>query len=81
MAGISEQGQRVRQHATYRFGQGASFVGDLLADSEISFGIQNLLDRSPPILASTSPSSTGYSTYGDPRLRRYTVSFRKNFGN
>ena len=66
--------------ATYRFDAASPFAGGMLANSEISFGIQNLFDKSPPILASTSPVSSGYSTYGDPRLRRYSISFRKNFG-
>jgi hypothetical protein len=34
----------------------------------------------PPILASTNPAAAGYSTYGDPRLRRYSISLRKSFG-
>ncbi len=67
--------------ATYRFDTATSFAGGLLANSEISFGIQNLFDKSPPILASTDPTSAGYSTYGDPRLRRYSLSIRKSFGN
>ncbi len=58
--------------ATYRFGDAGT--------SEISFGIQNLLDTSPPIVATTSAGSEGYSTYGDPRLRRFSISFRKAFG-
>ncbi len=66
-------------HVNYRFDEAARFAGGLLANTELSFGIQNLLDTSPPILASTSSTSAGYSTYGDPRLRRYTISLRKSF--
>jgi outer membrane receptor protein involved in Fe transport len=65
---------------TYQFASGQGFLGGLLADAEISCGIQNIFDKSPPILASTSPIAAGYSTYGDPRLRRYSLSFRKSFG-
>jgi hypothetical protein len=36
-------------------------------------------DTSPPIIASTAATSAGYSTYGDPRLRRYSISIKKNF--
>lgn len=59
--------------ATYRFDAG------FLADTELSFGIQNLFDTSPPILAVTDPAAAGYSTYGDPRMRRYSVSVRRSF--
>ena len=46
-----------------------------LANTEINLGIQNVFDKSPPILA------TGlYSGYGDPRLRRYMLTFRRHFG-
>jgi outer membrane receptor protein involved in Fe transport len=40
--------------------------------------VQNLFDRSPPLQAVTAPSG-GYSYYGDPRLRRYSISVRKSF--
>ncbi len=64
---------------TYQFG-GSAWAGGLLANTEFSAGIQNLFDKLPPILASTSATAAGYSTYGDPRLRRYALSFRKSFG-
>lgn len=62
----------------YRFDNSAG--AGFLADVDISFGIQNLLDKSPPALASTGAFSGGYSGYGDPRLRRYSISLRKSFG-
>jgi outer membrane receptor protein involved in Fe transport len=62
---------------TYRIGKHAGWA--LLANTEISVGIQNVFDRSPPILAITTPSGAGYSTYGDPRLRRYAIGVRKSF--
>jgi outer membrane receptor protein involved in Fe transport len=62
--------------ASYRF----ETTAGLLANSEISLGIQNVFDKSPPILASANPTVGGYSTYGDPRLRRYLLSFRKSLG-
>jgi iron complex outermembrane receptor protein len=46
-----------------------------LANTEINLGVQNVFNTSPPILAFTL-----YSGYGDPRLRRYTLSLRKHFG-
>jgi outer membrane receptor protein involved in Fe transport len=66
--------------ATWRFDSAAGFAGGILANSEISVGIQNLFDTYPPILASFDPIAAGYSSYGDPRLRRYSISIRKNFG-
>lgn len=47
----------------------------------LAAGIQNLFNTSPPIIASGSFSAGGYSGYGDPRLRRFTLTLRKSFGN
>jgi outer membrane receptor protein involved in Fe transport len=60
--------------ARYRFPSLSGFAKDL----EVALGIQNLLDKQPPIVASTA-SALGYSPYGDPRLRRFTVTVRKSF--
>ncbi len=65
--------------ATYRFDSATSWARGLFADTEISVGIQNLFDKSPPILALTNTTGAGFSTYGDPRLRRYSISIRKSF--
>jgi hypothetical protein len=47
---------------------------------EIAIGVQNVFNAEPPIIVSTSPTlERGYSTYGDPRLRRYTLSVSKQF--
>jgi outer membrane receptor protein involved in Fe transport len=85
--GVLNQGSATVPHqiyhdmiASYRFEGTASWAGGLLANAELSVGIQNLFDTSPPILASTSTTAAGYSTYGDPRLRRYSISLRKTFG-
>ena len=61
--------------ALYRTGQSA-ILGGIFSDTEVRIGIQNLFDEEPPIVT-TAPE--GYSTFGDPRLRRYSVQFRKNF--
>ncbi len=61
--------------ALYRTGQ-PGILGGMFNDTEIRIGIQNVFDEEPPIVA-ISPQ--GYSTFGDPRLRRYSVQFRKNF--
>ena len=53
----------------------------LLDGVRISAGIQNIFDKKPPVVAISSYIQAGYSTYGDPRLRRFTVSLRKSFGN
>jgi hypothetical protein len=42
---------------------------------------QNIFDDIPPILATINPYGIdGYSSLGDPRLRRYSISVRKAFG-
>jgi outer membrane receptor protein involved in Fe transport len=48
------------------------------AGLEVTLGILNLFDESPPILATTLTNG-GYSTYGDPRLRRFALTLRKSF--
>lgn len=53
----------------------------ILHGVRITGGIQNLFDRSPPIVASVAYSQAGYSGYGDPRLRRFTLTLRKALGN
>ncbi len=65
--------------ATYRFDAATGFGGGLLANTQVSVGIQNVFGKVPPILAATSVNALTYSTYGDPRLRRYTISIRKGF--
>ncbi len=64
--------------ARYSFESAAGFVGGLLAGTEIAVGIQNVFDTDPPIIASTQPAG-GYSFFGDPRLRRYSLSLNKRF--
>jgi len=53
----------------------------LLAGSQLTLSMQNMFDTSPPIIANVSPiaSANVYSTLGDPRLRRYTISLRRKF--
>ncbi len=65
----------------FRFGNTAGFTGGLLEDSEVLISVQNVLNDSPPIVASgRSPFYTsGYSPEGDPRLRRYSISLRVSF--
>ncbi len=62
----------------YRFGAVAGLAGNFLADSEFTVGISNVFNSMPPILATTSATG-GYSPYADPRLRRYSISWRKSF--
>jgi outer membrane receptor protein involved in Fe transport len=63
----------------YRFDGGTAFASGLLANSQIMLGINNVLDTRPPVVATISPSGNGYSGLGDPRLRRYSISLRKDF--
>ncbi len=65
----------------YRFETLPGFARGLLENTELLVSVQNVFNDSPPILASVSPGViAGYSTDGDPRLRRYSVSFTKRFG-
>ncbi len=52
--------------------------GKLLEGSRVRFGVQNIFNEIPPILASTNGRGL-YSTYGDPRLRRYSILFQTAF--
>ena len=53
-------------------------TGGILADSNIRIGIQNLFNQKPPTVAS-GVDQTGYSSFGDPRLQRFTLALRKHF--
>lgn len=44
---------------------------------QVTLGVMNILDRQPPIVA--NPDSQGYSTYGDPRGRRFELSVSAGF--
>jgi outer membrane receptor protein involved in Fe transport len=61
-----------------RLGDMFSGRGGFLADTELQIGIRNVFNTSPPILATSFPSG-GYSFFGDPRLRRYSIVVRKQF--
>ena len=52
--------------------------GGILASSSIKFGIQNLFNAKPPVVA-VGIDQTGYSSFADPRLQRFTVALRKHF--
>lgn len=54
------------------------FDSGLMAGGEISVGIRNVFNQSPPLVATADPMG-GYSTFGDPRLRTYSISIRKAF--
>lgn len=60
-----------------RIGESSRF-GSSFSNTEIRVGIQNVFDEDPPIVASLS-GTEGYSTYGDPRLRRYSIQIQKRF--
>ncbi|MES2443952.1 MAG: TonB-dependent receptor [Pseudomonadota bacterium] len=56
----------------YRFGDR---ISKALEGTEVTVAIQNVFDHVPPIVA----NDVSYSTYGDPRLRRFTLELRKHF--
>lgn len=54
------------------------FEDGVLADSEIKLGIQNIFNQKPPTVAA-GVDQVGYSSFGDPRLQRFTLTLRKHF--
>ena len=53
-----------------------------LRELQVRFGVQNILDHSPPVIA--QPGGLGsttfnYSTYGDPRRRRFEINLIGHF--
>ncbi|MBX3737899.1 MAG: TonB-dependent receptor [Candidatus Didemnitutus sp.] len=63
----------------YQFGSSRHrWGGWLLSDLQISVGLQNALDKEPPIVATTGTVG-GYQFTTDPRLRRYTLHLQKRF--
>ncbi len=75
---VSRQGTaRIPSQTYHDISAGYSFEDSgMLSGLEISGGIQNLFDKKPPTLAAQNGS---YSSYGDPRLRRFTLTLRKHF--
>lgn len=61
---------------SYRFDEGNFADSSILSGAQINFGISNVFNTDPPIIA-RGPG--GYSRIGDPRLARYTIGFRKPF--
>lgn len=54
----------------------------LLNGVRIAAGVQNIFNQKPPVIASpTFINGQTYSGYGDPRLRRFTLTLRKSFGS
>lgn len=65
---------------TYKLSGHGKWAGRLWGDSVFAVGVQNVLNDSPPIIASTITTLVpGYSTYGDGRLRRYSISLKRSF--
>lgn len=60
--------------ATYRF----SSLNEIMKETEVTLGVQNLFNEHPPTIA-TVLAQGGYSTYGDPRLRSFSLQFRTAF--
>jgi hypothetical protein len=49
-----------------------------LANTQLTLSVHNVFDEDPPAIATTF--DRGYSTFGDPRLRRFMITLRKHFG-
>ncbi len=67
-------------YGRYRFDNAPGFARGLLENTELQVSVQNVLNTSPPILASAGALVRGYATEGDARLRRYSIAFTKRFG-
>ncbi len=67
-------------YGRYRFDSAPGFARGLLQNTELQVSVQNVLNTSPPILASATTLAAGYATEGDARLRRYSIAFTKRFG-
>ncbi|WP_156389235.1 hypothetical protein [Brevundimonas sp. Root1423] len=44
----------------------------------MSAGVQNVFNQTPPVIAILDYTQLGYSVYGDPRLRRFSVSLSES---
>jgi len=53
-------------------------AGGILGNSNIRIGVQNLFNQKPPVVVS-GVDQTGYSSFADPRLQRFTLALRKHF--
>jgi iron complex outermembrane receptor protein len=62
----------------YQFGYGDSGWQRFLKNTRLNVGVQNVFNREPPIRAGTGIGG-GFLPTEDPRLRRYTLSLRKQF--
>jgi iron complex outermembrane receptor protein len=65
--------------ARYEWGAQPAGWQRYLAHTQLSVGVQNILNTRPPALATTSTTGGSYSSLGDPRLARYGISLRKHF--
>lgn len=66
--------------ATVQLGEVGDSRSGIFSGTELRLGVQNVFDREPPIIATNAfGGGSGYSTYGDPRLRRYSIQLRKSF--
>ncbi|MBL9218682.1 MAG: TonB-dependent receptor [Opitutaceae bacterium] len=73
-------------YAGYDFGAQSTGWRRYLSYTRVTLGVQNFLNTMPPLFAGTAASESyasgflqGISTYGDPRLARYTLTLRKKF--
>ena len=62
----------------HRFGESTA-LGGLLKNVDLLLGIKNVFDKSPAIINEFDGGRAGYSFFGDPRLRRFTLTLRKSF--
>ena len=66
-------------YARFNLGRFPGVRNGMLEGFDVTLGIQNVFNERPPIISTRVVNSGGYSTYGDPRLRRYSIQLRKQF--
>ena len=75
--GSARAPSQIYHDAYLRYNFGAR--GGVLSDTEISVSVNNLFNEKGPTIASGVVASNGPVSYGDPRLRRFTLAVRKHF--
>ena len=67
----------------YQFDDSSTALHGIFANTSVLIGVKNVFNTEPPILADLFGAGGGYSARGagsDPRLRRFSLTFRKDFG-
>ena len=79
---LLQGGERVRSQiyhdVFFRYKTGSATTS-LFSGCDVVVSIENVLNAEPPVYVPGAGGGFGFSTYGDPRLRRFTISLGKHF--